>query len=424
MSLFTDLLQSETITSIRTRIVAIAESADLLISNWLSGGTGEQILQALGLATYQTSDMVSKAIRGFASLDTSTDPGDVDPYDDTNEDKTPAEGMLSALGENTYGTPRRGETFATGFVTFVNAGIVARTFGPESLTFTWTGGAPPSPAPTYRNSADDTVYTDPDGTVTVGAGASLDLPVTAEELGTRSNAPTGTLSLTTTLSGCTATNAAPVVGSDREDAATYRTRCRKAPARVSLAGPSAAYEYLANTQIDGEPLLNASETEVNISRVQVPQDSATGIVDAYFASPAGAAVAEDVTAANDNIELEAFAVPDAITYTGQAAVEVVVPVAGTAKIKAGVGVDIDDAATAIVAALVDYFASFPIGGLDQVAGAGVLYTKDIQAVAAAAYPGLYNCTVTTPAAASTALALGRVAVLSTVVGDWTITLVA
>ena len=424
MSLFSDLITNETITSVREKIVAIAQQADLLITNWISGGVGEQVVQALSIATYTASRVATKAIRGYASLDTSTDPGDVDAYDSANEGLAPAPGLLSSLGENTFGTPRREETFATGFVTFINAGTVARTFGPESLVFTWTDGTPPSPAPTYRNSADASVYTDPDGTITVAAGSDLVIPVVAEELGTRSNAPAGSLSLTTTLSGCTATNAAAVLGTDRESAADYRARCKKAPARISLGGPSAAYEYLANTTIDGDPLLNASEAEVNITRVQVSQDSDTGDVTAWFASPSGAASAEDVTAANNNIELEAFAVPDTISYTGDAAVEVPIPVTGTAKLKDGAGVSEDDAKQAIVDALTAYGATFPIGGVDQdVDGNGMLYTEDLQVVAGSAYPGLYSLAITAPAGASTALAFGRVAVLSTVPGDWTVTLV-
>jgi uncharacterized phage protein gp47/JayE len=423
MSLFDDLLQNETMASVRTRIVGYAQAANLVITSWVVGDPGEQIVAAMSLAAYTAARAITATIRGYASLDSSVDPGDADPFDPTNEDLDDAPGALSNMGANWYSTPRREATFASGFAEFVNGGTTVRTFAPEALTWTWTGGTPPAPAPTYRNAAEPTIYTNPDGTVTVAAGATVTLPITAEEIGTRSNAPPTTLSLTTVLSGVTATNPAAVTGTDREDAETYRARCRKAPSRLSLGGPNGAYEYLAQANLDGTPLQNASENDVNITRAQVSKDSATGNVNAFFASPSGAATAEDVTAANTNIEVDSFAVPDAITYTGQAATEVVLAVAGTAKLRNTSGVDVDAAKAAIVAALTAAFAKYPIGGVDQVLGAGVLYTHDFQAVAAAAYPGLYDLLVTTPAGTSTALAQGDVGVLSTAVVDWTVTLV-
>jgi Baseplate J-like protein len=424
MSLFDDLIANETITSVRTFIVETAQAADLPITNWISGGVGEQMVQAWAIAAYVKSLAISAAVRGYVSLDTSTDPGDPDPYDPTNEDLEAAPGFLSNKGENDFGTPRREATFASGFWTFDNtAGTNPRTFAPGALTVTWTEGTPPNPAPTYRNTPDAAIYTD-GGTVTVPPGASLVIPIAAEEVGSRSNAPPAALTLTTVLSGVTGTNAAPVTGTDRESAEDYRVRCRQAAARVSLAGPSAAYEYLAQTNLDGTPLLNASGNPVNTTRVQVSQESSTGIADAFFASPAGAATTEDVTAANDNIEAESFAVPDTITYTGVAATEIVVAVAGTAKLRNIAGADVDEAKAAIVAALGAALSAYPVGGRDQTpAGDGVLYTHDMQAEAACSYPGLYDLLVTTPAGSSTPLLQGEVAVLSTTVGDWTVTLV-
>jgi len=424
MGVFTDLLSSEAMTSVRRRIVEAAQSAELLITAWVEGDVAEQMLQVVSLVAYQTSRSVTAIVRGYASLDTSTDPGDVDPYDPDNEDLEPEPGFLSNMGESWFSTPRQDATFASGYVTFNNTlGIVARTFAPDSLTFTWTGGTPPSPAPTYRNSADDTIYTNPDGTVTVAAGASLDIPVTAEEIGTRSNAHASTLSLTTTLSGVTATNASPIIGTDREAAGPYRERCRQAPSRMSMAGPPHIYAYLAKTKLDGTPLLNASGNQVNITRVQVIDDSDTGDVDVYFASGSGAASSEDVAAANANIELESFSVPGTRSYTGQAASEVPISVGGTAKLASYAGASVADAKQAIVDALTAAFATYDIGGKDRVAGAGKLYTNDFQAVAANAYKGLYDLEVTTPVADETALAKGNVGTITTTVGDWSVTLV-
>ena len=157
MSFFEDLLENETVASIRDRIVGHAQAATLAITNWIKGGVGEQILETFTQATYAKSLIVSQAIRGHASLDTATDPGDDDPYDPNNANLEPAPGYLSNKGENDFGTPRREATFAGGFVTFVNAGPGIRTFAPGALTFTWTDISPPDPPPTYPNPADPAI---------------------------------------------------------------------------------------------------------------------------------------------------------------------------------------------------------------------------------------------------------------------------
>lgn len=432
MSLFDDALASTTLAAVRAKMIGYAKAAKLDMTNWRIVSTGFQMLEASVALAFDTTSIISVIVRGFASLDTSTDPGDFDAYDPKNESLPKAKGFLSNYGKNTFFTEREEESFGSGVVTFVNAGSVARKIAPEGLVFTWTGGSPPSPAPTYRNTADASVYTDPDGTITVAAGSSLDLPVTAEVSGSIASAPSSTLSLTTSLLGCTATNANPIVGNDREDAATYRTRCRQAPARISLGGPAAAYEYLATKNLDGSVLMNAAvpPAPVGITRVQVTQSSDTGIVNAYYASSSGAAISADVTAANKNIQEQAFAVPDAITFDGFAATNTAIHVVGTAKIKSAPGVTAIAAAQGIVAALAAAAKGIPIGGVDQDGGgAGVVYTSDIEGYARGGYAGLYDVRITTPAGASTAIAVGHVPVLSSTAGDglgsgdWVITVV-
>lgn len=425
MSFFDDMIAASSIDEARAIIVGYAQAALLPVTSWIVGSVGQQMLEVATSLTYAAEQARGRIVRGFASLDTSTDPGDVDLYNPSNVDLEPAPGFLSFFGQNTFGTVRVEETFASGYVTFTNAGVTARTFKPYALVFTWTANTPPSPAPTYRNSADNTIYTNPDGSVTVAAGDELTIPVVAEERGTGSNTPAASLSLTTTLIGCTATNGSAVLAVDREAADTYRARCRQAPARVSLAGPDAAYQYLAVTNLDGTPLVNESENPVNINRVWVSQDSATGIVDVYYASPAGVAASEDVTAANDNIEAHAFAVPDAITFTGASATATLINATGTAKIKNRAGLPTNEEIRQIIAnAVKDAFKTFPIGGVDQdVDGNGVIYKVDLQAIAAAAFPGLYNVVITSPIGASTAIAAGHVATENQEADDWVLTIV-
>lgn len=429
MSFFEDRIAPIALSTVRGMVLGFCQGAGLKITNWRIVGVGFQTAEAHIATAHSFSQIVATITRGFASLETSTDPGDVDLFDPNNEALPPAEGFLSNLGLNTHFTTRQKSSFASGFVTFTNNGSGVRVIRPQGLIFTWTGGTPPDPAPTYTNAADDSIYLD--GTLTIAPGVTRVIPVVAQVSGAIASAPSSALSLTTSLVGCTATNDAPIVGNDREDADVYRTRCRQAPARLSLGGPAAAYEYLAAKNIDGTVLLNDSTPPVpsGITRVQVTQDSATGIVRAYYASGSGPAIADDVTAANRNIKFQAFAVPDAITFTGQAATATTIHVQGTGKIKARFGVTAQAVAEGMVASLIRNGKTIPLGGVDQVAGAGVVYTNDLEAFARAGYPGLYDVKVTTPAGASTAILVGHVPVLASAAGngigsaDWTITVV-
>jgi hypothetical protein len=429
MSLFDDAIAGLTSSQVRATVLGYLQAAGLTVTNWRVVGVAKQMFEGFVAASQGYVASESAIVRGFASLDTSTDPGDVDAYDPNNQDLPAAPGFLSAMGANTFGTTREGANFATGICAFVNVGPSARVLAPGSVIWTWTAGTPPNPPPTYINTDDASIYLD--GTVTVPAGTSIDLPVRCQVQGAIGSAPGSSLSLTTTLVGCTSTNPNAIVGNDREDAGTYRTRCRQAPARLSLGGPSDAYAYLATKTLEGDVLLNDADPPVptSITRVQVTQDSATGIVDAYYASGSGAAIAEDITAAVRNTKFNALAVPDAITFTGYAATPNTIHVVGTAKIKARIGITAQAVAEGIVASLVENGELIPIGGVDQISNAGVVYTSDLEAYARAGYPGLYDVVVTTPAGLSTAIAVGNVPVIQSDAGDglgsadWTVTVV-
>jgi hypothetical protein len=219
-------------------------------------------------------------------------------------------------------------------------------------------------------------------------------------------------------------NPSSVVGSSREPATAYRSRCRKAPARLSLAGPAAIYGYLANTNLDGTPLLNASAppAQVGINRVATSEDSATGIVTVYFASPAGAPLPEDVTAANLNIQTYAFAVPDAITYSGISATESTTFVSGSVRVKFATGLDVSRIKAAIVAKLLEQWKEIPIGGMDSDGASGKIYLNDIEGIVKSAWPGLYRVQIATPSG-DTSISSNTVSVLNTSAGSWTVTVI-
>lgn len=439
MPSFADLISNEPKGAIRSKIVGLINAAGSQVSKW--SATGQAFLSMAVDAAFDTTTMIPKAVRGLASLDTSVDPGDDDPYDPTNVNLVPAPGFLSTLGESVYNTKRDWETYAEGPVKFVNDGPVARNIAPGGLVFQWTENAPPAPL-TYSNVPDDSVYTNPDGTVTVEKGASLTITVMCDVPGAIGSCPSGSLSLVTTLSGCSATNTAPVVGDDRQTAPNYRALCRDNSAMLSLIGTRAGYRYLARRNIDGTPLLNKTFTPPNpvgITRVWVSDDSSYGTVSAYYASDDGPASESDTAVANANIIANMIGVrgptdaPDlgSIVFNGTPAAAVTINVSGTASI------DVENKPETMtqgdwvasiqnaIASAVEFSApKFPIGGLDvNTAGVGQVYTTDLQSIALSAYPRLYNVRVTSPSAESTSVSEGQVVALRSLFSDWTITVV-
>lgn len=437
MSFFDDLIAAQSLDDVRASLIGYAQAAGLNITNWLAGSTGQQLLESVVSQVSSTTTLLNRVARGFASLATSTDPGDPDTSYPANQSLAPESGFLSNLGANTFSTTREAATFATGLVTFVNGSGVPVAFAPGDLTLVRSTGSPP---PTYRNVAASsydkvgggTLTPGVGGVLTVPSGVSVYVPIEAEEVGTASNATAGTLSLLNVIASCSATNGALVSATDREAADVYRDRCRKAAARLSFGGPSDAFAYLAAKDLAGNPLYGLTSggvstgTLTSVTRAFVSTDSSIGVVTAYYASAAGAVIDADVRAANVNIAQNAYAIPDAMTFGllvtdpgpgGASATPTTINVSGSYRRRSLPGVSDADAEAAMTAAVVAMFPSLPIGGLDVVAGMGNIYGQDVQAAAATATTGsggslgVYDVTVTLSAYT---LAVGEVAMPGTI----------
>lgn len=345
MTAFTDYLAPETLASIRAKMRGYLVAAGSSITDWILGGVGQQIEEATEQAIWNEATQVSSLVRGYASLDTSVDPGDPDPYDPANASRDPEPGFLSAKGEGDYGTPRVNKTFATGTVTFTNnsSPATAVTFGVGTLTFTSSGTG----NPTYRNTAGSpyskvgggTITAAANGSLTVPWGVSVYLPVQAEVIGTGSNASAGQLSLTTVLAptGVSATNALSILGSDREAADLYREKCREAAALTSPNGPADAYRYLATTaRDDGTYGNSATGTPLGVTRVYVSEASATGIATVYLATATGAPISGTVTTITGIIKTSpgVIAVPNTVTINVSGATNTTIAMQYTVKGKA------------------------------------------------------------------------------------------
>lgn len=419
---FADILSAATLAEVQNSIATFAALGRLYITQWASGTPAEQFFQAISRAIQASGLMSSAAIRG-QYLDYAVDPGDDDPYDPGNISLTPAPGWLSALGLNSYGTERRGETYANTPITLTNTGSTPHYLTPFGVIVARSG----HPETTYRNSADASVYTGSGGTYALAPGASVSLSFSAESPGAASSA--GFNELTVVVSGqlgVTATNPAAAIGEDREDAPAYRIRCRQQSAATSPNGAADAYRYFATTALDGTPLLRPDGAAVGITRIYVSQASISGIVNVYYADDDGPADADDVTAANENITLNAIAVPDCITFgpdtTGglaAAASNITVTWAVEYQLRyAGKAVLGSTVKAAIVAALTARFTTYPIGGFDVVGLHGTIYAEDIRATVKGAHPAIYNATISAPAG-DTSITLGHVAVLTSPTGTET-----
>lgn len=450
---FADLFTLPTRESIKATIVSTAEAAELFVTSWILGEPSERWVEiSARLIDQFLSNPTTQAIRGFF-FEYSTDPGDAG---DLSADQTPRPGFLSAFGSGWWGVQRGGATYAAGFLTVTNVGSTPATFGPFDLTAQRSTAGADGGKPTYRNTEDGAVYTGLGGTLTLSPGASATIPIICEQIGSYGNAtPTQINTMVTQSFGTlTCSNASPVLGDDREERESYIARCRQQSAAASPAGPADAFRYAATTGADGEPLqLYDGSGATSVQRVYVSADSSTGHVTMYLANAAGPATAAEVSSANGNIH--GIEIPDPITgivhnddpigvlpdtvtigptvadvQTGApgpaAAIAVNIgPIKGTLRIKAERGKTalalVADIQGAILHALTNYFPTIPIGGVDQIAGAGVVYTSDLEGVIRDAYPvpaagqapapTLYAVVVTTPASSATALAIGRVAKL-------------
>lgn len=437
MTLFSEYFSAETLAATRARILGYAQAAGLRVTNFVKVSVPYQIVETMTNAANYSSALSSRLVRGYASLDTSTDPGDEDPYDSTNASANPARGMLSEKGAGDYGTERITDGFARGTITITNASGGAIDIAPEAVTFARDTVDPDTGlTPTYRNIADAAVYTNPDGTVTIANGATLDVTIEAEEKGAGSNAGASHVALSTNLgTGVTATNAASIVATVRESAEAYRAKCRSAASILSLGGPQDAYRYIAlsakkaddgsvffippwgdgttgiGVDSDGAfaVIPDATGTAIGINRVYVSQSSATGTVAVYFASAdgdPGATALTDLTALFDAVYW-----PECTTRSFHRATNVTVTIAGTVKAKAGAGVSAASVATAIDEAITAAFPGYDIGGFDRTAGAGTLYKQEVESLVNGAATSIYKVTLSSPSG-DTALALGQVAVPS------------
>lgn len=304
-----------------------------------------------------------------------------------------AEGQwLTLVAHYVYGVTRSTGSFASGVVTFDNAGGGVYSGAAGDLVV--RSGATDK---TYRNTA----------AYSIGALATgVDVAFEAVELGSDSTAPAATIDeLVTTLSGVTCTNVAALVGTDEETDVELRTRCAAKLGTLSPDGPADAYSYVARST------LRADGTPIGVTRVKTTPDGLGG-VGVIVATGSGGVTGTEGDPATD---LGAIAAaiweqvePLAVTATVASATAYPIAVTYELWVRASGGLTAGQIGEEVEAALTAYLAAVPIGG-----DGGFVRLSALEAVVGSVRPDTTRVTLTLPGG-DTALLVASAPVAGTV----------
>jgi len=303
-----------------------------------------------------------------------------------------SKGWLTLVARYVFGVERVLATYATVTLHLVNTGAGVYTYGVGAVV-----ARNPDTKKAYTNTAP----------IVLNAGDVLDVPFQASEIGSASNAAPNTITeFTTVLLGVTVTNPLAAVGTDDQADDDLKAVCRNKRSAVSVRGPRGAYAFAVQTAVrgDGSP--------VNINRMQIVPDPATGIVSIYCASPAGAPSSGDLDYVRDNIE--AISRPDTVTAVVAAATAVPISKTLTVWARRQDGVASSDIATLVNNELILAIESYPIGGVSKppASNQGYLYGDYVAAIVVGAHASIYDVD---GADDDTALSPGQVATLATTI---------
>jgi hypothetical protein len=348
---FVELMTPLTPSQWRSNMLGLLEKIGVNTSCWKSGSIVRTFITACSYA-FSTLQEHTVAIAKMGFLSTSTG------------------GWLRDKAYYDYGITALEQTAATGSVTITNAGGgVWNNLAPGDIIV-----ANARTGKTYRNTS----------TVSILSGLpnarTYSIDVEATELGSGSNALPGEITeFETVFNGCTVTNTASIEGTDVESDDSIRMRCNEAASSISPNGPRDAYAAQARSVISG-------------CRVRVVSDGAGGVT-MIIADSDGGATSSQVAAVQALVNTNA--VPFGVGCTVVAGELYAANVAYELWIRASSGATISQIQTAVLAALADFAATVPIGGVQVLAGGGgYLYYDQVAAVIARAHPDILHATVT------------------------------
>lgn len=308
---------------------------------------------------------------------------------------------LTLVAFYVYGVTRIEATFAAGAVTLVNSGGGVYTVDADDLVV-----SNPTTGKAYRNQTG----------FTLGALATLSVPISAVESGAASTSAAHAITtLTTTLLNVTCDNPLVVVGLDGESDAALRLRCREKLGALSPMGPWDAYAYAARNarRSTGEPC--------GVTRTRTLKDG-FGTVTTVIANASGAVLgtigdtSTDLGAVDEAIQT--LAEPLAVTAITQSANAVSQNIAYELWMYNSSGAQVSEIQAAVSAALITFFRLQPIGGnlLTPTDPTGTIYTDAIRRAIADVSPLIFHVLLTTPGA-DVVLNNDDVAVMGTITGQ-------
>jgi hypothetical protein len=381
MSLLADLLSPILASDFATSVKSVAAGLGLLPDSWVALDPEDAIVESTAETfAMQWNTYATIAIQG-GWLETAAAIGDT---------TGPANGWIRLLASSVFNVQAIPSSFASGGWTGTNttAGNLGP-FGPGQLKF-------------YNLDTNKT-YTNA-SSVTFVPGANSPTTITADVIGSGSNAAPGRIVLLTTVLGLSGSNALAIFGLDAETAPALAARCRLKYYALSPNGPSQAYQYVALT-----PSLNGG---LSINRVAVSPSSTIGLVTMLIASPAGPPVNVGDPAALQAV-LYTLVVPDTAKLLVAGAVAHTINVTWTAYYHASANIVPATEMANGNAALTSAFALFPIGGDAITPGNGFVFVDRLISILGTALPKAFQIVVSVPGG-DVAIAANEVPTLGTV----------
>ncbi len=290
-------------------------------------------------------------------------------------DLLPSDAWADLWALSRFNVTRVPATQATGLVDLTNSEVAnyPLAIGELIVAHATTGK-------TYRNTQAITI---------LGTTGLADVEVAADEAGIASNAAPGTITeVVTSLVGVGSTNPLSLVGTDKETTVALVPRARAKLGSLSPNGPKDAYNYVATT-----PEIS-SGLATPITRTRAVLVPATGNLNVYLATAAGAPIPADVAIVQAAID--ELAEPWGVTATAIAATPSVVPITYQAYVQGSqlTAVQIE---TAIASALALWFAGLDLGGYVIPPDTGAVYVSALEQVIGQATGGILRVVVSIPA---------------------------
>jgi phage-related baseplate assembly protein len=372
------LLTVVTSVELQTQLLNAMAAAGLPTSAWQKKGIWQNLTVWFASMLQLVYAVLNDVARG-AFLDTATDQALID------------------LGEFTYKTKYRSETFATGTITLLNDSGSQIDEPADGLSIAQVADS----SITYKNSGAITGWLN---------GTQLVVPLVCDQAGTVGNVPADAsapfqLSMVTTIVGVSIVEHTAMVGQDNQDQEEYRRLCRQRAASLSPRGGDGAYEWTAKnlytdgTRIDPENP-DPTKTAMNINRVRVEGDNTDGTVDVSLASPSGAV--DPTEFATTVAALNQYVTPSATILLASNCTTVTVAVTATVTLRKGSS---SEGVQAIAEqALTDYFPTSSIGGDD-----GFITVDELKGVLFRVSTSVHGVSISLPAA-DVALSTTQVAI--------------